>query len=58
VHPVILQKYLRSAAVINLPVKRHTTTVGTTAHSPEEDALIEFLDEHFPERRKERRVEE
>lgn len=55
VHPVILQKYLRSAAVINLGSRR---TRVDTAHSPEENALIEFLDEHFPERRKERRMEE
>lgn len=57
VHPIILQKYLRSAAVINLVTKR-ATEAAVTAHSPEENALIEFLDDHFPERRKERRVEE
>jgi DNA topoisomerase-1 len=57
VHPVILQKYLRSAAIIKLSPKR-AGQAGSTAHSPEETALIEFLDDHFPERRKERRVEE
>ncbi|MBA3657643.1 MAG: DNA topoisomerase IB [Gemmatimonadaceae bacterium] len=56
VHPVVLQKYLRSAAVINLESRRPAST--SSAHSPEEGALIEFLDAHFPERRKERRVEE
>lgn len=57
VHPVVLQKYLRSAAVINIGAKRQRS-VTPTAHSPEENALIQFLDDHFPERRKERRVEE
>lgn len=59
VHPVVLQKYLRSAAIINLGTRRaRNTSAGTTEHSPEENALIEFLDDHFPERRKERRVDE
>ena len=57
VHPVILQKYLRSAAIIDLPGKR-SGAGAPTGHSPEEDALIDFLDDHFPERRKERRDEE
>lgn len=57
VHPVVLQKYLRSAAVINIGAKRQRADTPT-AHSPEENALIQFLDDHFPERRKERRVEE
>lgn len=55
VHPAVLQKYLRSAAIINVGTKR---SAAGLAHSPEEGALIDFLDEHFPERRKERRVEE
>ncbi|MBA2688088.1 MAG: DNA topoisomerase IB [Gemmatimonadaceae bacterium] len=55
VHPVVLQKYLRSAATINVGPRRSKTTA---AHSPEEGALIDFLDTHFPERRKERRIDE
>lgn len=59
VHPIVLQKYLRGAATIDLSWKRvKKRPASATAHSPEEDALIEFLDDHFPERRKERRVEE
>jgi DNA topoisomerase I len=58
VHPVILQKYLRSAATINLPGSGRKPRTSGTAHSPEEGALIDFLDAHFPERRKERRVED
>ncbi len=55
VHPVVLEKYLRSAAIIDVGARRSAVT---TAHSPEEGALIDFLDTHFPERRKERRIEE
>ncbi len=55
VHPVVLQKYLRSAATINVGPLR---SKATAAHSPEEGALIDFLDTHFPERRKERRIDE
>lgn len=58
VHPIVLQKYLRSAATINLAPKRANRAGTATAHSPEECALIDFLDTHFPERRKERRVED
>lgn len=59
VHPIVLQKYLRSAAIINLaPKRKGSAIVGVMAHSPEENALIDFLDDHFPERRKERRVDE
>ncbi len=59
VHPIVLQKYLRSASVINLaPSRKGRSSAGGTGHSPEENALIDFLDDHFPERRKERRVDE
>jgi DNA topoisomerase-1 len=51
VHPVIVMRYLRSGTTIALP-KHLTTSVNGTGHAPEESALIEFLDEHFPERRK------
>lgn len=54
VHPIILTRYLRNGATISLPwtSRTRTTRVG---HTPEEKALIGFLDEWFPERRKERR---
>jgi DNA topoisomerase I len=56
VHPVVVMKYLRSGMTITLP--KHTgSSDNGTGHAPEESALIEFLDEHFPERRKEQRVE-
>src|SRR6266550_3684427 len=54
VHPVIVMKYLRSGTTIALP-KHLTQSDNGLGHAPEESALIEFLDEYFPERRKEPR---
>ena len=56
VHPVIVMRYLRSGTTITLPSRASSSQNGT-GHAPEESALIEFLDEYFPERRKEPRVE-
>ena len=56
VHPVVVMKYLRSGTTITLP-KHIGSSDNGVGHAPEESALIEFLDEHFPERRKEPRVE-
>src|SRR6202171_4061298 len=56
VHPVVVMKYLRSGTTIALP-KHMTASDNGTGHAPEESALIEFLDEYFPEWRKEQRVE-
>jgi hypothetical protein len=56
VHPVIVMRYLRSGTTITLP-SRASASVNGVGHAPEESALIEFLDEYFPERRKEQRVE-
>ena len=57
VHPVVVMKYLRSGTTIELPkhLKHEDNGLG---HAPEESSLIEFLDEYFPERRKERRPDE
>jgi hypothetical protein len=44
-------KYLRSGTTIALP-KQHKNSDNGTGHAPEESALISFLDEYFPERRK------
>ncbi|HZE09871.1 MAG TPA: hypothetical protein VE110_14055 [Gemmatimonadaceae bacterium] len=51
VHPVVVMKYLRSGTTIELPkdLQPNSNRVG---HAPEEEALISFLDEFFPERRK------
>ncbi|HEX5577578.1 MAG TPA: hypothetical protein VFX40_04330 [Gemmatimonadaceae bacterium] len=53
VHPMILTRYLRNGSTIDVPRRRGSTS--PSRHSPEEIALIDFLDEHFPDRRKERR---
>ena len=55
VHPMILTRYLRSGATIEVPRRRGHPSAAR--HTPEEVALIDFLDEHFPDRRKERRYE-
>lgn len=54
VHPVILTRYLRNGATISLAGTRRPRP-SRVSHTPEERALIGFLDEYFPERRKERR---
>jgi DNA topoisomerase I len=55
VHPIVISKYLKSK-MIDVPRRRGRQS--RFAHTPEESALIDFLDEHFPERRKTRRVDE
>jgi DNA topoisomerase-1 len=52
VHPVVVTRYLRSGTTITVPDHAQTSKLNGTGHAPEESALIEFLDEHFPERRK------
>ena len=56
VHPVVVMKYLRSGTTIALPKHLQHSDNGV-GHAPEEEALISFLDEYFPERRKEPRRE-
>ena len=56
VHPVVVMKYLRSGTTIALPKHLQHSDNGV-AHAPEEESLISFLDEYFPERRKELRRE-
>ncbi|MBA3671425.1 MAG: DNA topoisomerase IB [Gemmatimonadaceae bacterium] len=50
VHPLVIARYLDDGETIELPA-RHRSRIGAYAHSPEERALIRFLDAHFPERR-------
>jgi DNA topoisomerase-1 len=56
VHPVVVMKYLRSGTTIALPKPVNYSDNGM-GYAPEEEALISFLDEYFPERRKEQRVD-
>jgi DNA topoisomerase-1 len=52
VHPIVVARYLDEGDTISLPrARRHAANRGL-AHSPEERALIAFLDRHFPERRR------
>jgi DNA topoisomerase-1 len=51
VHPMVVARYLDEGETIRLP-KKHAPSADRYAHSPEERALIRFLDRHFPERRR------
>ncbi len=56
VHPVLISRYLKENATIAPLLKRQTRTARDgMGHSPDERALLTFLDEHFPERRGKRR---
>jgi DNA topoisomerase-1 len=52
VHPVVVMKYLRSGTTIALPARPKGANSNGVGYAPEEEALISFLDEYFPERRK------
>jgi len=55
VHPIVVARYVDDGDTIALPrARRHAANRGL-AHSPEERALIAFLDRHFPERRRRQR---
>ena len=51
VHPLVVARYLDDGETIRL-APHHVARANAYAHSPEEGALIRFLDTHFPERRK------
>ena len=56
VHPVVVERYTDEGVTIADYLTRGGVR-GGFAHTPEERALIAFLDEHFPERRRTRRAE-
>jgi len=56
VHPLVVARYVDDGEAIRLP-PRYKANAAVYAHSPEERALIRFLDRHFPERRKRRRLD-
>jgi DNA topoisomerase-1 len=58
VHPVVIEKYVQGGETIRWRGGTTTRANAQAAHAPEERALIAFLDLHFPERRKKRRVGE
>lgn len=55
VHPVVVDRYTNEGVTIADYLPRAGGTRDGFGHTPEERALIAFLDEHFPERRKTRR---
>ena len=57
VHPVIIDRYLEDGETIALSLSRARRRAGNgVSHTLEERALVDFLDEHFPERRKRHRA--
>jgi DNA topoisomerase-1 len=58
VHPIVVARYLDEGETISLPRARRRAANRGQAHSPEERALIAFLDRHFPERRRKPRDED
>jgi DNA topoisomerase-1 len=56
VHPVVIERYLDHGDTIQLQAANDRRT-ARRARTPEERALIEFLDEHFPDRRQRRRTD-
>ena len=56
VHPVIIDRYLKSGDTIDVPARAAARKRVPGSHSEEETALIAFLDAHFPDRRKKRRT--
>ena len=55
VHPLVVAQYVDEGETIKLP-PRYSARLDAYAHSPEERALIRFLDSHFPERRRKART--
>ena len=58
VHPMVIARYIDEGDTIALPAARRAASDRGQAHSPEERALIAFLDRHFPERRRKPRRED
>ncbi len=57
VHPAVLDRYVKHGATITWSSGTADRRSAQWEHEPEELGLIQFLDEHFPERRKSRRSE-
>ena len=55
VHPMVLARYVDEGETIGIRHTHRAAEDTVYAHSPEERALIRFLDRHFPERRRRRR---
>jgi DNA topoisomerase-1 len=57
VHPMVIARYLDEGETISLSRSRRAASNRGRAHSPEERALIAFLERHFPERRRAPRLD-
>jgi DNA topoisomerase-1 len=55
VHPVVVERYVADGSTIADYAPPRQSRRGDGVHTPEERALVAFLDEHFPERRRIRR---
>jgi DNA topoisomerase-1 len=55
VHPVLIARYLQNGSTIVVDRRRPPRRSSRFDNTPEEKALIAFLAQYFPERRKERR---
>jgi DNA topoisomerase-1 len=55
VHPMVVARYVDNGETIALPPTA-IARGGGSAHTPEERALLAFLDRHFPERRRKGRA--
>ncbi len=56
VHPLIVARYVDDGETIALPSRRPSRADGPS-HTPEERALLAFLDRHFPDRRRRPRLD-
>jgi len=55
VHPVVLERYVEAGETLSPRLLRHGRASAAHAHmTREERALLRFLDEHFPDRRRRR----
>ena len=53
VHPLVIARYVDAGVTIECePARRGSSRRSRTAHTPEERALLAFLDRYFPERRR------
>jgi DNA topoisomerase I len=58
VHPVLISRYLKNGSTIDVRHdSRSVRSASPFRHSAEEEALIDFLAQYFPERRRKRRTD-